>query len=172
MLLISWQELSWSWYCHGEDTLKPFNSEKHSRSDTKLWVLQSLIANLVARIFKYSFLHPVCFQVIKYTQLLWVFYFFYGIFRSITLFISIINWWTRWTNMPILLMRKLKLSVLFNINTLRGLCLNMSFCLSSRLLSILLPLPLSEECKVVTWKLMGEESFKWVVRIFKVAKKL
>ena len=46
-------------------TLKPFNSEKHFRSDTKLWVLQSLIANLVARILKYSFLHPVCFQVIK-----------------------------------------------------------------------------------------------------------
>ena len=46
-------------------TLKSFNSEKHSRSDTKLWVLQSLIANLVVRIFKYGFLHPVCFQVIK-----------------------------------------------------------------------------------------------------------
>lgn len=102
----------------------------------------------------------------KHTQILCV-----GIFRSIALFISIINWWIRWTNMPILLMRNLKLSVLFNVSTLRCLCLNMSFGLSSGLLCIPLPLPLSEECKVVTWKLMGEESFKWVVSIFKVAKK-
>ena len=36
------------------------------------------------------------------------------------------------------------------ISTLRGLCLNMSFGLSSGLLCIPLPLPLSEECKVVT----------------------